>query len=69
MTLKNQFKILIEFFNRDHLDYAIVGGYALHAYGYTRATRDVDFITQFEYQDKIIKYLESIGFETLNKSE
>lgn len=69
MTLKNQFRTLTEFFNRDHLDYAVIGAFALYAYGYTRATRDVDFITRFEYQDKIVRYLESIGFETLNRSE
>jgi predicted nucleotidyltransferase len=69
MSLKKQFKILIEFFNREDFDYAVIGAFALHAYGYTRATRDVDFITRFEYQDKIVGYLESLGFETLNRSE
>jgi len=29
----------------------------------------IDFITRVEYQCKIIKYLESIGFETMNVSE
>lgn len=69
MTLKEQFKILTEFFNRENLEYAVIGAFALYAYGYTRATRDVDFITRIEYQDKIIGYLESLGFETLNRSE
>ena len=69
MICKNQFKILTDFFNRDHLDYAVVGAHALYAYGYTRATRDVDFITRVEYQEKTIKYLESLGFETLHRSE
>ena len=69
MTLKSQFKILVEFFNHENLDYAVVGAFALYAYGYTRATRDVDFITRIEYQDKIVAYLESLGFETLNRSE
>ncbi len=69
MTLKSQFKLLTDFFNRDRLDFAVIGAFALYAYGYTRATRDIDFITRFEYQDRIIGYLESLGFETLNRSK
>ena len=69
MTIKDQFKILTEFFGQENLDYAVIGAFALYAYGYTRATRDVDFITRIEYQNKIVEYLESLGFETLNRSE
>lgn len=69
MSLKDQFKILTEFFERESLDYAVIGAFALYAYGYTRATRDLDFITRIEYQNKIIRHLESLGFETLNRSE
>lgn len=69
MGLKEQFKILTEFFERENLDYAIIGAFALYAYGYTRATRDIDFITRAEYQNKIVGYLESLGFGTLNRSE
>ena len=69
MTLREEFISLTEFFNQENMDYAIVGAFALYAYGYTRATRDVDFITRIEYQDKIVRHLESRGFETLNRSE
>ncbi len=69
MILKKQFKILTEFFNQEHFDYAVIGAFALYAYGYTRATRDMDFITRIQYQDRIVGYLESLGFETLNRSE
>ena len=69
MTLKSQFKRLTEFFDRQHIDYAVIGAFALYAYGYTRATKDIDFITRFKYQSQIVEYLESLGFETLNRSE
>jgi hypothetical protein len=68
MTLKDRFKILTEFFDREHLDFAVIGAFALYAYGYTRATRDIDFITRFENQQKTVTYLESLGFETLHCS-
>jgi hypothetical protein len=68
MNLRNQFNTLTEFFEREQIDYAVIGAFALHAYGYTRATQDIDFITRMEYQEKIVGYLESLGFETLNRS-
>jgi len=69
MNFKNQILLLADFFNRNNLEYAIIGAFALHAYGYTRATKDVDFITRIEYQEKIVKYLESNDFETINCTE
>ncbi|MEK7397025.1 MAG: hypothetical protein AAB116_08820 [Candidatus Poribacteria bacterium] len=69
MTIKEQFKLLTIFFERENLDYAVIGAFALYAYGYTRTTKDVDFITRIEYQKRIIEYLESLGFKTLNCSE
>jgi hypothetical protein len=69
MDIKEQFRVLTEFFEKQGLDYAVIGAFALYAYGYTRATTDIDFITRAEYQSEIVKYLESLGFETLNCSE
>lgn len=69
MIIKEQFRLLTRFFEEKKLDYAIIGAFALYAYGYTRATKDIDFITRREYQKIIVEYLESLGFETLNCSE
>lgn len=64
-----QFKIVTTFFEKESIEYAVIGALALHAYGYTRATKDIDFITRYSNQTKIIEYLESLGFETLHFSE
>jgi len=69
MTPKEEFKNIIDFFSQRHYPFALVGAYALHAYGYTRATRDVDFLTRIEYQNEIVGHLESLGFETLHRSD
>jgi hypothetical protein len=69
MKLKELIKITLEFFKNNQMDYAVVGGFALHAYGYMRATRDIDFITRTDYQKKIVSFLESSGFETLYCSD
>ena len=68
MKFKKIFKLLIDFFERERIDYALIGAFALKAYGYTRATQDVDFIARQSDQKKIIVNLESLGFETLYRS-
>lgn len=68
MQRKN-FRIITDFFEKEKIEYAVIGAMALHAYGYTRATVDIDFIVKFQEQSKIIDFLESLGFETINKSE
>ncbi len=65
MKFKEVFKLLVDFFERERLDYALIGAFALHAYGYVRASQDVDFIVRHEDQKKIIDNLESLGFETV----
>ncbi|MCA9735259.1 MAG: nucleotidyltransferase family protein [Deferribacteres bacterium] len=69
MKLQDQFKILTTFFENESIDYALIGAFALHAYGYTRATKDIDFLVQEKHQNKIVSYLEKIGFQTLHCSE
>ena len=68
MKFKKTFKLLIDFFERERIDYALIGAFALKAYGYTRATQDVDFIARQKDQKKIIANLEFLGFETLYSS-
>jgi len=36
MNFKDTLKFLIDFFEKEHIDYALIGAFALKAYGYTR---------------------------------
>jgi len=56
------------FFQQARIDYALVGAFALKAYGYLRATEDVDFLVRGVHQSRIIAYLESLGYETIYRS-
>jgi hypothetical protein len=57
------------FLDREGLPFAVVGALAVHAYGYSRATNDLDLLVQREAQDRLIAFLESRGFETLHRSD
>jgi hypothetical protein len=56
------------FFERGGFNYAIIGAFALHAYGLTRATQDLDFVTESAAQEKLIAFLEDLGYRTLHLS-
>lgn len=58
-----------DFFKREHIEYAVIGAFALYGYGYVRATKDIDFLIRLKDKRKVITFLESIGFETLHASD
>jgi hypothetical protein len=58
-----------DFLEREHLPFALVGGLALQAYGLSRATFDVDLVVAVDAQTRVIEFIESLGFETVHRSE
>ncbi len=56
------------FFESEDFSYAVIGAFALHAYGRSRATSDLDFVTEFRAQQKLIAFLDGLGYETLHVS-
>jgi len=56
---------LADFFEREKLPFAVIGAFGLHAYGLTRATTDVDFVTDMAAQPRLVAFLEALGYETL----
>lgn len=47
---------------------AVVGGLGLHGHGVTRATVDLDLVTETSVQADLVAFLESQGYETLHRS-
>lgn len=48
--------------------YALGGGLAMAAYGLPRTTLDMDLVVDGAGQEELIRHLESLGYETLNRS-
>lgn len=61
--------LLSGFFEREKVPFAVIGSFGLHAYGLTRATTDVDFVTDSGAQSRLVQFLEESGYETLYVSE
>jgi len=53
------------FLDTERFPYAIIGAFGLHAYGLTRATNDLDFVTDSEAQSSLVSFLVSKDYETL----
>jgi hypothetical protein len=48
--------------------YAVVGALALHAWGQSRATFDLDLVTASAAQADLVNLLQTLGYETLHLS-
>ncbi len=70
MEIQQDFKELLELFNRYNVEYIIVGSYALAHYGAPRYTGDIDLYIRPSHENagKILSALSDFGFGSLNLS-
>jgi hypothetical protein len=59
---------LVASFLEGQAQLAVVGGLGLHAHGVTRATIDLDLVTEAGVQRPLLSLLEAAGYETLHVS-
>jgi len=71
MEICNDFKELLELFNKHKVEYLIVGGYALAFHGAPRFTGDIDLFVRPVRQNaqRIIAALNDFGFGAVDLSE
>lgn len=68
MDFERVLSTLAEFMEREGIPYAVIGAFGLQAYGLGRATMDVDLAAEAGAQQRILAFLESLGYETLHVS-
>lgn len=68
MELQEDFKELLELFNKHKVEYVIVGAYALAFYGCPRYTGDLDILVKPDSNNakKILKAIKDFGFKSLS---
>jgi hypothetical protein len=62
-SLLEEFINLTETLNREKIDYAICGGFAMAIHGFVRATIDIDLLVQTEDLPKARKAAEDLGYD------
>ncbi len=69
MDFRKVLDTITRFLDERGVRYALAGAFALSAYGLSRATQDIDFVVDLGCQPDLIAFLESLGYETLHRSE
>ena len=69
MDFEKVLTFLLKNFTKYNIRYAMIGGFALHAAGYTRATEDIDFLILKDDMPKVKKLLLSLGYHIAHESE
>jgi hypothetical protein len=68
MQFDEVLRTFARFFETENIRYAVIGGLALQAWGHTRFTRDIDFVVDVAARDRLIPFVQSLGYETLHAS-
>ena len=64
------FKNILESFQKEKINFAIIGGFALQAVGMNnRVTQDIDMLVLIDDKDKVKKVMSSQGFELRHESK
>jgi hypothetical protein len=58
----------VEFFEGAGIRYAVAGGLAIHAWGNSRLTHDIDFAIDGAARERVLDFTESLGYRTLHVS-
>ena len=69
MDFEKVLTFLLKHFEKYEIRYALMGGFALHAAGYSRTTEDIDILILKEDMPKIKKLLISLGYDVAQESE
>src|SRR5882757_7609750 len=69
MQFTEVLKTFANFFEREEIPWAIAGGLAVAAWGYQRATNDIDFVVPGTERGRVVACAESLGYETTYASE
>ncbi len=68
MDIGKVLEVVTAFLDQKGYRYAVIGGVALVMYGLPRTTLDLDLVVDFASQEDLIRYLESLGYQTLHCS-
>ncbi len=61
--------IVAEYLEKQNARFAVIGALGLHAYGFSRATADLDLVVEEKARLSLVQHLESVGYESLHVSE
>lgn len=68
MNFELVFKELLQRFDEQNIRFALIGGFAMHVAGFTRATSDIDFLIEADDLAKVKDIMSRLGYELTHES-
>jgi hypothetical protein len=68
VNFANVLQTVVQFLDSHGTRHAVIGGVAIAMYGHPRTTLDLDLIVEAVIQEDLIRWLESLGYQTLHRS-
>lgn len=69
MDFELVFKELLTRFDEHNINFALIGGFALHVAGFTRATKDIDFLVDSQDLGKVKDIMARLGYDLVHESQ
>lgn len=69
MDFKTVITTVIKRFTENHIQYGLIGGFALGLWGVSRATVDLDFLIDRQHVEKVDTIMRELGYEVAFTSE
>ncbi len=69
MNFKKVFEILINEFQKNGIDFALIGGHALSFAGVERMTVDIDFVVLLKQANAVDDIMEKYGYRAFHKTQ
>ena len=66
MDLYEELHSLVKTFNENNLGFAICGGIAVAFHGYSRFTKDIDFIVEERVLDKLMDIVQKMDYKFIS---
>ncbi len=69
MDFESVFRLILDKFKKENITFGLIGGFALHSAGFSRATTDIDFLVAKEDLSKVRKVMLGYGYQLLSETE
>ena len=69
MDFEKVLKLIIGEFEKESINYGLIGGFALGIWGITRATADLDFLIDVKDLERIDKIMQNLSFDCVHKTK
>lgn len=69
MDFDKVLSLIVKEFDKEKINYALMGGFAMGIWGIMRSTMDLDFVVEYQAISKVEKIMKKYGYRCVHKTE